>query len=73
MPSISENATCIDGIAANGLKSTSVDPVSWSTPVNAWTESVNPHSGSIRGGAVGTSTYSTSAMPMATMNMLRTK
>ena len=52
-PSISEKATCIDGIAANGLNSTPVEPVSWSTPVNACTESVKPHSGSIRGGAVG--------------------
>jgi hypothetical protein len=41
-PSISENATCIDGIAANGLNSTPAEPVSASTPVNAATESRKP-------------------------------
>ena len=37
------------------------------------TESVNPNSGISRGGAVGNTTYPTSASPIATMNMLRTQ
>ena len=52
-PSISAKATCIDGIAANGLKSRSAEPESAFTPVKAATESVKPHSGMKRGGAVG--------------------
>ena len=55
-PSISAKATCIDGIAANGLKSRSAEPESAFTPVKAATESVKPHSGMKRGGAVGTAT-----------------
>ena len=52
-PSMSANATCIEGIAAYGLKSTSADPESGCTPVNAATESEKPSSGRNRGGAVG--------------------
>jgi hypothetical protein len=51
--SMSANATCMEGTAANGLKSRSADAESARTPVNSATESVNPHSGMNRGGAVG--------------------
>ena len=43
------------------------------TPVKSDTESMKPHSGMKRGGAVGNTMYPTSAITIAIMNMLRTK
>src|SRR5581483_8156119 len=48
-PIISANATCIEGMAANGLNSELLGLI----PVRYFTLSVKPHSGSVRGGAVG--------------------
>jgi hypothetical protein len=50
---MSANATCIEGTAAKGLKSAFTATLSWGIPVKSDTESVNPHSGKKRGGAVG--------------------
>ena len=50
--SISAKPTCIEGTAAYGLKS-ALTSESEETPVKSDTESTNPSSGSIRGGAVG--------------------
>src|SRR5262249_56053676 len=69
--SISAKHTCIDGTAANGLNSAPTEDSEM--PVKSATVSANPSSGSIRGGAVGNTTYPTRASPMPTMNMLRTQ
>src|SRR6476620_11311217 len=70
---ISANATCIEGIAAYWLTSEFTVTLSLPTWVRFATESVNPHSGKKRGGAVGKSMNPRFAVHIATANMLRTK
>jgi hypothetical protein len=55
-PIIRAKATCIEGIAAYGLKRALTATLSWPTPVISATESAKPHSGKKRGGAVGSTT-----------------
>ena len=52
-PRISAKQTWMLGTAANGLNSAFTNALSSGTPVKRATESVNPHSGKNRGGAVG--------------------
>ena len=50
---MSAKATCIEGTAAYGLKSSLIVTLSCPTPVKSETASKKPHSGKKRGGAVG--------------------
>ena len=53
MPIMTAKQTCIDGTAAYMFSSALPGPYSAVMPVNCWIESVKPHCGISRGGAVG--------------------
>ena len=56
IPTISASIAWRLGIAAYGLAAKAIRPLSWLTDAYSASVSVNPHSGNIRGGAVGIST-----------------
>ena len=56
IPTISASIECRLGIAAYGLAANAIRPLSWLIDENWPSVSTKPHSGNIRGGAVGTRT-----------------
>ena len=55
MPMISASAPCRLGMAAYGFAASWMSPVPWFSAADSASESTKPHSGNIRGGAVGMS------------------
>ena len=53
IPTMSASIAWRLGIAAYGFEAKAISPLSWVTAADSASVSVKPHSGNIRGGAVG--------------------
>src|ERR1700675_2497450 len=71
IPTIRASIECRLGIAAYGFDANEMRPLLWLIDENWPSVSTKPHSGNIRGGAVGITTYPTSPIRLATMSQFR--
>src|SRR4026209_575549 len=70
-PTMSASIACRLGIAAYGFAAKAMRPLEWFTDEYCPSVSTKPHSGNIRGGAVGMKTYPRSPTRFAKISQLR--
>ena len=71
IPTISASMEWRLGIAAYGFAAKAISPLSWLSDEYCPRVSTKPHSGNIRGGAVGMTTYPTSPTRFAAISQFR--